>query len=324
MNEQKFVKKFTIVQLGHLGVGGVFGIAPRGREQNNQQEWIRKCWDESKKIFGIPRKYPTLLIVGGEPIEGRNKKEEEEGIWIPRLDDQIKASAKVIAEWIGTETKVLILYSHTYHGSSEMRVEALLETELKTLFPNNEIISGIEFKRSYFGKTLRFRHGDSGGYVYLATGNERNIKFNLQEVGLGKVTKVDQNYEFHTHRLASAIYETLQSTWCPCWKLLDIFGQFKKPDAWCPDIGMMITTFEKRYGSIRVNNDALIFHAPFEFEDLEQSKIQFKGWLDRENRKDQIRVKKLLSKKDEKVEVQLISPEKDSRLHSILAREEGD
>lgn len=75
------------------------------------------------------------------------------------------------------------------------------------------------------------------------------------------------------------------------------FWTIQKPDAWCPDIGVMFTTFEWRYGSVRVNNDALIFHAPFEFEDLEQSQIQFRGWLDRENHKDKIELHSVLAKR---------------------------
>jgi len=289
---------FKIVCLGHLGVGSIFGIAPKGKEQNKLQKWLRdEAWEKAKEAIGIPETYPNVLVVGGEVGEGQNRKYYCEDIWLPEPTLQSKAGAELISEWIGPETReILLLYGHQYHGLRDMRFEDLLYRDLKIRWPDKTIRVGTQFIRSYFGKTLRFRHGVSGAFTYLASANERQIKFNLQEYALGKTPRYDANYEFHNHRAAGAVFETIGSYWCPCFKLLDKYGQFTHPEAWLPDIGVLVVSFERRFKEIRINNDLVIFRPPFLFEQLEEAVQDFKDYLQELQQKSYKEQLKLLRK----------------------------
>jgi len=272
---------FKIVLLGHLGVGSIFGMTTKGKEQNRFQVWLRnEAWEKAKSAVGIPETYPDVLVIGGEVGEGQNRLEFCEDIWLPDYEKQSMMGAELISEWIGENTKeVLIVYAHRYHGMKEIRFEDLLAKDLKILHPDKKILIGTQFIRSYFGKTLRFRHGTSGAFVYLSSANERQIKFNLIEYSLGKTPKYDFSYEFHNHRAAGAMFETIGSMWCPCFKLIDRYGELKHPDAWLPDIGAVVITFQDRFGNIRINNDLLLYYPPFRFEELEETIFNFKQYL---------------------------------------------
>jgi len=290
---------FKIVLLGHLGVGSIFGMITRGNEQNRFQRWLRnEAWEKAKTAVGVPGTYPDILVIGGEVGEGQNRLDFCEDIWLPDYEKQSMMGAELISEWIGENTKeVLILYAHRYHGMKEIRFEDLLAKDLKILHPNKKILVGTQFIRSYFGKTLRFRHGTSGAFVYLSSANERQIKFNLIEYSLGKTPKYDFSYEFHNHRAAGAMFETIGSMWCPCFKLIDRYAELRHPDAWLPDIGLLAITFQVRFGDVRVNNDPILFYPPFRFEDLETAIRDFNKVLE-EKRKETYKRQLELLKKD--------------------------
>jgi len=274
----KTIEQFKIIHLGHLGVGGAFGISPIDKEQNRQQKWLRKVWEEAKQIIGIPNRYPEILVLGGEIIEGVNPKNGGENITSGWRMTQIEDAVSCIKEWVGKETQeILLLYAHTYHGSQEFRVETVASDKLKVEFPNkkNNIVADTHFDKLISGKVLRFIHGGSGATIYLSSANERTLKSNLQQSALGKTYKVDQIYEYHGHRVAGATLEQVGSIWCPCFKFTDTVGQMRNPDGWRPDIGIMITTFEDRFGATRINNDTILFVPPFEYNDLEKERIRF-------------------------------------------------
>lgn len=267
---------YKIVHLGHLGVGGAFGIAPDGNELNREQAWIREAWNNSKQSVGIPSHYPEMIILGGEVIEGTNPKNGGENISSAWLMNQIDDAVSCIQEWVGEETQeILLCYAHGYHGAQNFRIEDIVADKLKIIFPGKNIQAGTYFDRTRFGKVLRFIHGKNGAITYLSSANERTLKFNLQQAGLGKTHKVDQIYEYHGHRVAGAIFEQVGSLWCPCFKLMDISGQMQNPDGWRPDIGIMITTFEERFGETRICNDTLLYVSPFEYTDLELERVRF-------------------------------------------------
>jgi hypothetical protein len=279
--------KEAIVHIGHLGSGGAFGLVPLGKEVNKQQKWLAQAWEGCKEAFGVPNRYPTVLVLGGEIIEGRNPKGGGEDIINGWLHSQIEAIIPRICEWIGKETReVLILPSHKYHGSIEYPIEEAVADKLRIRHPSKRIEVSPQFKRVFFDNiVLRFVHGGSGAFVYLSSANERSIKFNLVAAQQAKVTPVDYSYEYHGHRLAGALFGTANSMWCPCFKLLDTRGQMLNPDAWQPDIGIVITTFEERFGKVRVNNDVVLFVPPFEFEELENERKRFTSTV----RQEQIR-----------------------------------
>jgi len=260
-------KIWKIVHLGHLGVGSIFGMVSVGLYgQNKYQHWLREQWDEAKKI-GIP----DVLIIGGEVIEGNNPKNFAEDIWLPRKLDQLDMALKLILEWVDLKItkEILILYGHTYHGSKEIRVEELLAQRLSDRGFNAK--AGVLFEREYFGKIFRFWHGSSGSFVYKASSKERQIKFNLEKSALGKTPRFDQQFTYHTHQHYSATLSPIRATSCPAFKLMDTYASMKRPDIWLPDIGILVTTIEKRFKGIRVNNDEIIFNQPFRFDELEQA-----------------------------------------------------
>lgn len=261
---------FKILHLGHLGVGSIFGMTSEGSEQNKFQVWLREKWNTAKKLVGVPQ----VLIIGGEPIEGFNPKSFAEDIWLPRKLDQLDMSLDLIWEWIDPDAtqEILILYGHLYHGSREIRVEKLLAQRLGDKELNAK--AGVLFEREYFGLIFRFWHGSSGAFVYKASSKERQIKFNLEESALGKTPGFDQQYTYHPHQYYGAILASIRATSCPAWKLIDTWAEFKHPDAWLPDIGVLVTTFEERFGTIRVNNDEVLFKPPFRYDQLEQAAVE--------------------------------------------------
>jgi len=248
-----------ILHLGHLGVGGTCGIAPEGKEKSEIQQWLTETKKELKKLVGIPKKYPDVLIVGGEIIEGRNHKNHGEQIYM-QINDQISGAVDVISEFIGKNTKeVIVLYAHRYHASYETRIEEIASTMLKLRFPKLTITCTPKAERTYLGKNLRFLHGHGGGTVYICSSQERNIKMNLQQAALGKVNKIDNHYSYHTHRLATASVEGVKSITCPAFKVMDLGGEMINPDGWLADIGALMTTIEVKYGDVRIRDDPILF-----------------------------------------------------------------
>lgn len=272
-------KLWKITHIGHEGFGSIFGLTSQGREQNQYQLWLRDKWNLTKKIIGKP----NVLILGGEIIEGNNPATFAEDIWLPRKLDQLDMSFNVANEYIDTKVtdEVLILYGHIYHGSKEVRVEDILAQRLRDNGINAK--SGNLFEREYFGKIFRFWHGSSGAFVYKASSKERQIKFNLEKAALGKTPRFDQQYTYHTHQHYGALLSPIRAISCPAWKLMDTYAELKHPDSWIPDIGMIVTTIQERFGEVRVNDDEIIYNVPFRFDELEQSKKENKpkarlGW----------------------------------------------
>lgn len=258
---------WKIVHIGHIGVGSIVGMTSKGNEQNKQQKFLREVWNKSKKLVGMPNE----LILGGEIIEGNNPKQFAEDIWLPEKLDQLNMSFDLVMEWIDHNIieEVLILYGHIYHGSKEMRVEEILAQRLRDNGVNAK--AGVLFERKYFGKIFRFWHGSSGAFVYKASSKEREIKFNLIASALEKTNKFDEQFTYHNHQSYSAMFSNVNASSCPAFKLIDKYAELKHPDVWLPDIGLITTTFERRFKETRVNNDVITYNVPFRAEDLEEA-----------------------------------------------------
>ena len=200
-----------------------------------------------------------------EIIEGRNPKNHGEQIYM-QLNDQIKGAVDIISEFIGKDTKeVILLYAHRYHASYETRVEEIASAMLRMKYPNITITCTPKTERTYMNKNLRFKHGHGGGVVYICSAQERDIKMNLQQAALGKANRIDNHYTYHSHRLATASIEDIHSITCPAFKFMDLGGEMIHTDGWLADIGAVMTTVELKYGDIRVRDDPILFK-PKHFE----------------------------------------------------------
>lgn len=260
-----------ILHIGHMGIGSIYGICPEGQEINKGQIWLTSIKYIIKKLLDIPNKSPDVIVFGGELIEGRNVKNHQEDIFLS-MEVQIDCAVKIMKEFIGTNTKEIIIpYAHSYHGSDDMRIEDLIRDRLKDVFKSINIISAPYIERTYIGKNFRFLHGSGGGVVYLCSKPERDIRMNLQQYALDKSNKIDRHYTYHTHRLADGGIENIRNITCPCFKLMDTGGQIQQPDGWIPDIGVIVTTVERKYGDVRIRDDPIIFKPAFHLEELENT-----------------------------------------------------
>lgn len=253
-------------------MGGIYGLCPEGEEINRYQEWLTDCKNDVKKKLGIPKTYPDVVILGGELTEGKNVKTHGEDIYL-HMEDQIDGAVKLATEFIGKDTKeVLIPFAHKYHNSMDMRNEYIIRDRLRDRFPKVNIQCGDFFDRTYYDKNFRFVHGSGGGIQRLCSKPESDIRMNLQQSALGKANKIDCSYSYHTHRLAGSMVETIMCYTCPCFKFTDTGGRMKNPDGWLSDIGVMVTTVEELYGSVRIRNDPILYKPDFHIEDLEYNK----------------------------------------------------
>ena len=268
MNE----KPIEILHLGHFGVGGIYGLCPENKEVNDGQKWLTEI--KRKVLELVPN--PDVIIFGGELLEGRNVKNHQEDIFLS-LEEQIDGAVKLMREFISENTKEIIIpFAHDYHGSSEMRIENIIRDRLKDSYPDKSIVSGTYIERKYLDKTFRFIHGSGGGTQRLLSKPESDIRMNLQQYALDKANKIDRYYSYHTHRLAEGGIENIRNITCPAFKLTDTGGQMRNPDAWLPDVGVLITTVEEKYGEVRVRDDPVIFKPSFHIEELENT---VKNWI---------------------------------------------
>lgn len=219
-----------ILHIGHMGVGGIYGICPEGKEINNGQEWLTDIKNSIKHLLDISNKSPEVVVFGGELIEGRNIKNHQEDIFLS-MEAQIDGAVELMKEFIGSNTREIIIpYAHSYHGSDDMRIEDLIRDRLKDTFKYINIVSAPYIERIYANKRFRFIHGSGGGTAYLCSKPERDIRMNLQQYALDKANKIDRHYTYHTHRIADGGIENIRNITCPCFKLMDSGGQIQQPD----------------------------------------------------------------------------------------------
>ena len=59
MKNEKKIMKDRLILIGHMGVGGAFGLPLH--PENPIQKRLQKKWRDDKKSFGIPNDYPSII-----------------------------------------------------------------------------------------------------------------------------------------------------------------------------------------------------------------------------------------------------------------------
>ena len=223
------------VCVGDLHSGSIYAVLPPAFEmydgsvklQNPAQEYLWRCWEDF--CWRAGQLDPDFIEVGGDDIEGPQRKSNGYELSLACQDDQVKASVQTLQLLKARcpRAKWFFIKGTPYHvgewGSAEESIAQQLGAEQYS-GPG----PGKYCKRALWmdaeGVILEFAHhigGASGFYRMTALDREGQWSAMAGKDATKGIPKADLLIRHHVHFFGNVEHESKQIVAVPCWKLQD-------------------------------------------------------------------------------------------------------
>lgn len=233
-------KEITLVCIGDLHVGSENAICPcpfkrmdgSTHDGNRQQKALYAAYEGLTKEWAKP----DILVVNGDAIEGRARKESGVPCWTVNLTDQLRAAAELVKMW-GAGV-ILVLDGTGYHvdadGCGSLENQLARDVGAKKI-GRGEAYSANEVFYKVGGLTFHFAHHLAfGSGWFLTTPLAKEMV--LAKLNASHKHKSDVEVRSHCHYFAGVEFTGQKAYLLPCWQLQTRYA-FRKSAWLVPDIG---------------------------------------------------------------------------------------
>lgn len=220
--------------IGDLHCGSIFGLLPPNFEttegaiklQNPAQEYLYECFDDF--TLRVSDDDPDFVIVNGDCVDGRQRKQEGSELSLTMMIDQERAAIaclKLLKSRVKPECKWYFTQGTSYHvghaGEHEERIAEALGAEKywsvgPGLFARKILWLEIE------GVLVEASHhisATTGFYKLNALEREMQMALLASRDPLTGIPKPDVLIRNHVHYFRSAEMSDTQGIIVPCWQL---------------------------------------------------------------------------------------------------------
>lgn len=248
-----------VVAIGDLHSGSMFSVADPSRSPTHDAAYpMRKILFEKYKAATKNKQWknPDVLIVGGDCVDGQNRKKSGIGTWTSDLLEQADHAEHLIRMW-GAE-KVIMIRGSGYHvdaANSGLQIEELIARKIKAVpavnqplnvDEDNRIRSEFDWYININGYTIHASHkiAVSKVFHYQSTPTARQmLQARLNDALRHEIADVDLRIKcvmrWHAHYFNTVGYSGTDGFVLPCWKGLDEFMRANGPIDISPDLGFV-------------------------------------------------------------------------------------
>lgn len=242
-----------LVLVSDLHVGSTVGLCPPvvpmesggAYHANPIQLGLYKAWKAGTTGYWAE---PDFLVLGGDMVDGPNKKEAGHDLWTADILSQVAVARDLIRMWNARCTYVVRgTHYHTHINGQPM--EEVLARELKAQpFPpqfNRDRRSGTSLYLTVQGVTLHVAHKcgvRSSHPMYRSTGITREMmlaKLNSEITDEMKDYDVDIVVRGHQHFFWRSESTSHVGLMLPGWQLKSEHADSENPLGWIPDVGFV-------------------------------------------------------------------------------------
>lgn len=273
--------KFRIIQIADTHFGSTVGLLPPAygtsegiiAQLNSVQQYLWECWLDF--CARAKRFHPHAVIIVGDIVEGKQKKDGGAGLSLRLMVDQKESSIqafKMLKANVPKNCQWFFVQGTKYHvgerGEAEEDVARALEARRY-----NSVGSGIYVREVLWlvvdnSVIIEYAHsigGTSGLYQSTALDREThwaNIRGNDQSSGM---PKIDMIVRAHVHNFLTLGGPRTQSMIIPCWQIQTQHARKKSVHRLMPNIGGVFTVVSparKRKGEPPCDNVHHLYDLP--------------------------------------------------------------
>lgn len=235
----------TVLTISDLHVGSKVALSTNSRTDSysNLRKKIFNVWEKMTTDYSEP----DLLILGGDLIDGQNRKEGGIGTTTNDLLEQADEAVELIKQIKAKQT--IVVRGSQYHVSPHgtgLQIEEYIARQLDA--QPHPIEKGNHSAWHWFvtvnGYTFHIHHKISVPRVwhYKSTPLARAMMMTKLHNSLrGEMAKYRVNcvLRAHCHSFIAVEYATTLGMTLPCWKVLDDYLEREDPLSYIPDIGFV-------------------------------------------------------------------------------------
>jgi len=230
----------TIGIIADLHCGSKCGLLPPSYWNDYTPDAIKWLWEQYTTLLTLWPKRLDLLIINGDPIDGKQSRAAGTGLVDNDLSGQVRIAIECLEPFVERSGKTIRMCGTAYHESFDGPLAALDEHFGITRPPTyqKEIIRDIELED---GAILNIKHQPEGeGMLYRGTGYDRELLW-------ATVTETLKHFPRATHIVRAHIHSDghmrgfgKEINICPCWCFQAPYALHKKRYRWVPDIGAIL------------------------------------------------------------------------------------
>jgi hypothetical protein len=226
----------VILFLTDLHIGSHCGPAPLDMLPARHSEGSRYLHDI---LLSARKKLPRKLdyvILGGDLVDGGNRKEDGVGLWFTDSGEQEQAALELLEPFCAKAKRVFRFKGTGYHerwwrGHSNMGRGLGMAAR-------DDGLGVADFDVD--GQVLNFAHHPMGGStLYVGTAMERETVWSSVAAAARKVVQPRWVVRGHRHCFGATITETGTSVLLPCFELVTWYAQVKSHWRFQPSLGLV-------------------------------------------------------------------------------------
>lgn len=238
------------VAISDLHLGGLTSIRPPIVQLGSDSEDLHhgpitaqlwKAWQAAIKAHGSP----DFLIVGGDIVNGKVRKDEGVGVWTADLKKQAEYGAALINRW---NADVVFVTEGTRYHVDTVNADELAARDVHNAADYHGMYAPPDWNLDLYGAVVHVSHKMGGTKVFQYRGTPLSRELTMNRV-MSRETEV-----FHANLiLRGHVHHFYQvragaNSWCctiPCWQCRTKYEALENPFVWMPQIGYLVIAIEK-------------------------------------------------------------------------------
>ena len=226
-------KKVVIVS--DLHSGSRYGLTPPSWWNGHTMaatKWLWECWTHFINRVGKH----DLLIINGDPIDGKQRRSTSVGLLTASLDEQVDIAIECLAPLVKKAGKVIRIEGTAYHESFDGPCSKMDVTfGIKIPSGPARIVRDIRLSEDAI---LNVKHQPEGeGALYRGTTMDRELLWATVTQARKGIAPATHIVRSHLHSDAHMRGFGIEINFTPCWCLQQPYALHKRRYRWVPDIG---------------------------------------------------------------------------------------